>query len=277
MLIKLIKNNPSPFHANSNSKIFLMQKAGLLTFAIIFSSISFSFAQVSDENTKGPKKEQELWTNIKPAIEMGLGLYRGHPEFTLMYKREMKDFLWLRAGAFFKPEQYLDYNGNSMLINTGDSIMVQDFENRKGFFAGPRLGVEYRNTKKRMVKYIALDAMYRYGTSNRLTYERTYKVNSIGPYPSRIIDKTQIGEDQLVYEQTLLTHGFGTALVAGLYYPFGKKFAVAAQLQFDAFIGKQLEKSTDHISGTFKDWETYNFGEMNTSLLSEISLIYRFR
>nr|MBA3901537.1 hypothetical protein [Bacteroidota bacterium] len=84
-------------------------------------------------------------------------------------------------------------------------------------------------------------------------------------------------EDNLVYQKDIISHGWGSALMAGVYYPLGKRFALAAQAQIDLFIGKQREKSSNFAEGTSRDWSTSNFGEMNSRLLSEVSLLYRFR
>ncbi|MBA3898630.1 MAG: hypothetical protein H0X62_00220, partial [Bacteroidetes bacterium] len=68
--------------------------------------------------------------------------------------------------------------------------MIQPFENRAGFHTGGRVGIEYRDSKKRLVKFVAIDAIYRYGSSTRYTYERTYSINTIRPHPNRYNDKT---------------------------------------------------------------------------------------
>jgi hypothetical protein len=254
-----------------------MQKAVLASLAFTIFSISFSFAQASDETITEPKKGQEIWTNLTPVFLMALDVHGRNPELNLMYKREIKEFLWLRAGGFFTPHQPFTFSGHNYQIIYGDSIMIQPYESRSGFFTGGRAGIEYRNSKNRLVKFIALDAMYRYRTSTRSTFERTYRLNSIMPYPNKYFDKTHIGEDNLVYREEISSHGFGSALVAGIYYPLGKKFALAAQTQIDFFIGKQMDKSSNFAEGVFKDWESSSFGEMNSRLLSEISLLYRFR
>jgi len=258
-----------------------MKKKSVLAFTIAIAITSTSFASgIKYDSTK--VRTNEISLNIAPVATGLMGASIFSPRYSLSYKKIVKEKNALRFGASYlvrNSEYYSYYNDNYSVLFSSDSVQMRRYFK---YDAGNKIqisaGYELRWGKHKLKHFAGADVIGGY-YKTRTTWEDKEYYLTITPNQGDTFPQWKQNTSipvSLARETIAEMFYVGISPFYGVRLDISKRFAMSAQVGFDASFDFGNSTDNNYYAGTYTETKIISFNFETSGLISDLSLIYKF-